>query len=154
MKAVNELFERRRRALGLSEEAVSKIAELGVEHYSDLESYEDEFWMTLSLRQAMGVCRALGINIAELVTEDAQRSNEAEYQRAFSGADMARLRTQTGLSETELADRIGYDVSTIQSIESDSENLLDCLPLTDVVQYGKMINLDLKTFLSQFSPAE
>lgn len=119
-----EAIRHRRLELGLDLATVARQCGLSVYEYGDLEQHADEFETAISTRAARIVCHALGLNFRTFIGLPSDPAEQAEP------AALVRIaRQREGMSQDQLADRIGFDVSTVRDLEN-GNSLPDALPLS------------------------
>ncbi|MBN3750817.1 transcriptional regulator [Burkholderia stagnalis] len=105
-------MRRRREELGLAQEALGATLGLDRNSISRLERGS----LNISLDKAKAIAEALGVSLGSLLGDPAPASNQ-QVQTRF-GERVRSLRTEHGLKQRELAERMGVDRNLVSGIES------------------------------------
>ena len=143
---IHTTLKNKRIEKGFSEAECAADTGLSIHAYDDVESYEDEFICALSLEQARRISAKLELNLEELLREYLKSSgresiatNEFPVLPRHSLVRQARL--STGLSVSELADKIGYADITIHNMENASDYFED-LSIDVLLEIAELLGLD------------
>jgi transcriptional regulator with XRE-family HTH domain len=138
----NERIRTRRLKLGLSETSVASSVGMGIHAYCDLEQHADEFRSAVDLRTAREICRVLGLTLEEFL--DIPTRLGVEPKSVCSplprGERIARARESVGLTRFDIADRLGFDESAIEVLESDS-CAIDRYPIEFLLDLTKLLGM-------------
>lgn len=126
MATVNERFRAQRTRLGLTEAEASGRAGLSLDEYRDVEQHKDEAAQVLHLGNLRLLCSVLGLDPLDLFgipcafcagtdTGLGDRRGREEVVRT--------RRVALGLSQADLAERIGFEAGVVNDIERDPEYL-------------------------------
>lgn len=122
--SINAAIRDRRNKLGLAKEQVCQIVGLSIHEYSDLEAYADEFYSVLKLREVKALSKALKLELNELLSEAGIEAcvNNDNAESELPRSDLVKRRRELlGLSEDELADKLGFDPEAIRRMESEAD---------------------------------
>jgi transcriptional regulator with XRE-family HTH domain len=99
-----------REAAGLSEDQAALA--LGISHsaYGDLESYDDELIMSVSLGQARALAKLLGTTLAELLPPEVSSSRAVSLAELSSNIRSAASQSGEGLSKLE--ELVGWELAS------------------------------------------
>src|ERR1700676_366490 len=130
----HEVIQKAREQAGMSDTEAAARSGLSIYEYGDVEAHDDEFTTAIPLSAARPICRALHLNLEELLALEPLAG--ADLRSAFP-ADLAGLsrnvvlrkkRESLGLSVTEMADAIGFEDTAIERAEADND-YLETLPV-------------------------
>jgi transcriptional regulator with XRE-family HTH domain len=129
----HELIRKTREQAGLSNIEVAARAGMSVAEYDDVEQHPDEFVSALSLTRAKAVCATLHLKLMDLVILELGDVGESRSVPPELGALQRNLllrkrREAFGMSESALADGIGFEAAAIQRVEAD-DGFLETLPI-------------------------
>jgi transcriptional regulator with XRE-family HTH domain len=123
----NEVIRRARTLLGLSEAEAARRSGLSVSEYFDLELHEDEALTVVRLDKLKLLCRALNLDLLDLLSiehGDVQVPEAVSAQRTARRSDLIRSRrTALGMSKEDLGERLGFDTSVVALLETDPDYL-------------------------------
>ena len=140
MKNTHEILKIARVYLGLSEKEVCQMTGLSISEYGDLELYPDEFFDTISIAQARKICEILKLDLISLIPRDS--SLNFINTSAQSKADLvSKSRGILGLSASQLADKIGYETTTIEEVETDEKNI-EALNISAILEIAKVLRIE------------
>lgn len=131
----SEILKRRRCELGLLDVDAAKASGLTVDQYGDVEQHSDEFRTALTLFEARKVCTALKLRLPDVL---GLPSTEPLTSTRSEAIRVARLKMN--LSVDSLADRIGFESSVVNRIESESD-FIDDLPIEVVTDIAVALNI-------------
>lgn len=135
----NDLIRAKRQTLGMSDEEVARAAGISVDQYGDVEQYPDEFASSLTLSEARNVCAILGIEIIHLAGLDSVHSKKI-CNRAHLIKSKRELKKMSAIN---FSSKLGFDISTVQIMESDKD-FLEAWPLDLVLQVASVLEIDPK----------
>lgn len=136
------VIRERRKELGLDDTFVSKRSGLSIHQYADVEQHPDEFETAISAKTAMEICAVLGLNVRDVLGLPQTRSAVAQSASTV----MRTARERHGLSESTLADRIGFDEDTIHSLEASPDKIYS-LPLVVIFDLERELGLERGTLI-------
>ena len=133
----NDRIRESREALGLSEGEAARRAGLSTAEYRDVEAYADEAFRVVHLGRLRALCKALGLDPLGLFgrptgTDEPRRGTRSEVVRS--------RRTALGLTQEQLADRIGFELSAIVDMEQDAD-FLDGWPVELVLELAEILGV-------------
>lgn len=123
---VNELLRAHRAKLGLTEAEVARRAGLSLDEYRDAEQHEDEMLEVLHLRNVRLLCTALDLDPLDLLGVACAFCAGADAGLVPGGARheiVHSRRRALGLSQEDLAERVGFEVGVVADIERDPDYL-------------------------------
>ena len=129
-----EVINARRIELGLTEHEIAASVGISSAEYYDLEAYDDELFMTLSLSQAKAVLDRLGLRFAQVGGDRVPRTDLL----CDTGFSFLRERLMARLGETnediaELEQKIGWGLQNfLEDPKAAWDWNMDCF--ADVVQ--------------------
>ncbi|HSN11214.1 MAG TPA: helix-turn-helix domain-containing protein [Propionibacteriaceae bacterium] len=133
----NDRIRETREAHGLSEAEVARRAGLSTAEYRDIEAYPDEPFRVVQLGKLRSLCAVLGVDPLELFG----RPPGTEAPRSEARNELVRARrTALGLSQEQVADRIGFELSAIVDMENDAA-FLDRWPMELVIEMAEILDL-------------
>jgi transcriptional regulator with XRE-family HTH domain len=109
----NERIRAARERAGLQPEDVAGKLEISYAEYWDIEAFEDEIWLSISLETLQRLARTIGLTLREILDEDG--SNHPA--RTLSFADFARVVQESvrasGGDLDAWGERAGWDVEPL-----------------------------------------
>jgi transcriptional regulator with XRE-family HTH domain len=138
----NKLLRQAREQVGLSEVEVASRAGLSIHEYSDLEQHADEFISAISLAKAKALSKVLGCRLEDFLADEPLKTGSlAPEDPAVSKPRLLqKRRVMLRMSESEVADAIGFDENTIKQAESD-DKFLDTLPIQVLAELASTLQL-------------
>lgn len=134
---IAKIIRDRRIQLGHQAAVVAERTGLSIYEYSDIEQHADEFETAISAGTARVVCHTLGLEMRNLLGLPQRAPKETE-----SVSELIRsTREKRGLSEAELAERIGFAEETVHSLES-TPDFADTLPLSVLYELEGVLGLE------------
>ena len=97
---------------GLSAEEVAKIIDLGIHAYDDLESYDDEVFNCISLKQLRNLSELLSVRAIDLVVIDQSKINETSLTAQELIECIKNTILENSESVDDFSDRVGWDVTS------------------------------------------
>lgn len=128
-----KIIRDRRLELGLSDVDVAEKLRLTVYELGDIELHDDELETTVPLGTVRRLCSLLGLSLRQVLKMPVgETSSVSEGQRP--GEVVRRRREQSGYSQLDLAERVGFDEATIKSLEAMPSfgNMLPVFLLKDI----------------------
>lgn len=123
---VNELLRAQRTRLGLAETEVARRAGLSLDEYRDVEQHEDEALQVLHLRKLRLLCSVLALDPFDLFDVPCAFCAGTDAGLVPGGRRHEVVRSRRvalGLSQDDLAERIGFEVGVVDDIERDPDYL-------------------------------
>ena len=112
-----KILRNKRLELGMSDVDVARQAGLSIAAFGDIELHDEELEMAVSLGTARRLCDLLGLSLRQVLEipaiEGTCRSDKAP------GEIINTKREHAGYTRLELADRVGFDEATIESLEAE-----------------------------------
>lgn len=142
-KDISRYIRDRRNHLGLSAEDLAGSCGLSIAEYSDIEGYDDELYMVVSLDTVACLCDHLAITLEKL------------YSTPFSETLLSKdyiqqILDEKRLSISELSDFVGIEESYIESILEDILNIGKWV-LDPVISLTEKLDLNMGTVLRSYS---
>jgi transcriptional regulator with XRE-family HTH domain len=113
-----KIIRERRLELGLSDVDVAKKLGLTIHEYGDIEQHDHELIEVVSIGTTHRLCDLLGLSLQQVF----KISSVDEASHLFDGKRPGELvmqrREQKGYSVSDLAQRVGFDETTIESLET------------------------------------
>ena len=103
-----------RKAVGLTEPEVAEAAALSDAEYADLESYDDEAFTCISLRQLCRLAQVLTVRPEDIVAAEQGMEHEAVSPTSLVSALKARM-VATQESTEGFSERVGWAVEELLS---------------------------------------
>ncbi|ABC82295.1 helix-turn-helix domain-containing protein [Anaeromyxobacter dehalogenans] len=148
---VNDRLRAQRTKLGLTDAEVASGAQLSRDEFRDLEQHEDEAVHVLHLRNLRLLCEVLGVDALDLLGIPCASCAGSDVGRSRGGRhDVVReRRVALGLSQADLADRIGFEAGVVDDIERDPDYLERwsaglVLSLAEVLAVPPQVLLDVR----------
>jgi transcriptional regulator with XRE-family HTH domain len=138
----NMIIRARRRHLGLSDTEVAQEAGLSIYEYGDIEQHADEVAAVTPLHNLRRLCTVLGITLFEIFgIEPPQHGTSA------SRAELIRRRmSEMGMTDEDLAEKLGYETVVVTALQSDEE-LLEQYPLKFALDVAQTIEVPIQSLL-------
>lgn len=112
-----QIIRNRRLELGLSDVDVAEKLGVTVSGLGDIELHDDELETAVSLGTVRRLCSLLGLPLQQVLKmPTGEPSRVFEEQRP--GEVVRQRREQNGYSRLDLAERVGFDEATIESLET------------------------------------
>ena len=122
-----------RERTGKSISDVATLLGMTLPAYRDLEDFEGELTQTVSLETFVRIMRVLGLHLRDLFEAEQDRSDTVSLSRLRELVEEAR--TQRGLSQSELEEAVGWDLSRFFQDPMSAMNWnIDCL--IDVARFA------------------
>jgi transcriptional regulator with XRE-family HTH domain len=125
--SVNDTIRDTRLRLGLTKDEVAARVGLSRNEYLDLELHDHEAFDVVRLRNMKEIAEVLQLDVLDLFGFECafcERPELAAPGLHLSRADVLRhSREAVGLSQDDLADRIGFETLVVAQMESDPEFL-------------------------------
>ncbi len=141
---VNEKIRLRREELGLTEAEVARHAGLSRSEYYDVEAYADEAFSVVELGNLRALCEALQMDplaLFDLGNSAGVVGDEAPGMKPLERNDLVRARRGAlGMSEEQLADRIGFEVVAVNEMERNPA-FLDGWPMQLIVELAAILGV-------------
>ena len=142
---INNLIEKKRLELGLTNSQVAKLVGLSIHEYSDIEDDPDETLTVLPLKGLMKLCKVLEIDIFTLLREvnvlDKEYYDDVKENIPLN-LIIKHKREQSGLTCEELGDKIGFYEQAIIDMETDP-GYLESWPIEPILRVCKELGLSL-----------
>lgn len=143
---IGQVVRSAREKLGLTEEFVADSCGLSMENLGDLELHGGEFFTNISLGTARRICLLLNIDLLALTARFLGARITARSPigngEFFSRHELVlRSRVRLGLSEKQLAHRIGFAPATVEFLER-TPDFIESLPICVVVDTAVALKLD------------
>ncbi|MDR3385592.1 MAG: helix-turn-helix transcriptional regulator [Rudaea sp.] len=146
MKSIAKAIKEKRVNLGLTDTHVADYLALPIEWYGDVEQHEEEFETTLPSGTAVRLCEKLGLNMLDLL---AIRPGEFTGSKSLGASDVIEhARCAKNISQNELAEHIGFDIKTVEQLESDPR-FIGTLPLRVLFDIEACLNLPKGALVSK-----
>jgi len=122
---INQAINRRRLELGLTIDQAAIAAGLGESEYLDMELYPDEALSVATLGQLRATCRALELDLAQLLTigERPVEAYPEEYRGNPRDKILRERRQSCGMSPNELSEKLGFKEIVVEQMETDPDFL-------------------------------
>jgi transcriptional regulator with XRE-family HTH domain len=124
---VSKIIKDRRIQKAMSQDDVARAAGLSWNEYFDIELHSDEAFVVTPLSQLKTLCRVLDLPLLELVGEPCSICSAGSPQSHLTPIARHLLirdhRERHGLSQEELAERLGYENMVIVEMERNEEYL-------------------------------
>lgn len=115
--SISKIIRDKRLELGLSDVEVAEKLGLTPSALGDLELHDDELETAISLGTVRRLCNLLGLSLRQILNipvSDATLLSEEQWP----GEVLKLRREQSGQSQLDLAERVGFDEATIRSLET------------------------------------
>jgi len=142
---IDKVIRDRRIQLGLSDTEAAKLAGLSIHEYCDIEQHHDEFLTAISLASARKVCEALQLNFSDIFRE---YSSVHHKLGAIKNWQLVQILKEKGISRSDLADKIGFEITVIEAIENNVCYGAD-LPISVLLDIESCLGMD-KTAMIYF----
>jgi len=148
---VNERIKARRQELGLTDVEVAKQVGLSIHEYGDVEQHAQEVFEVAELRAVKKICEVLKVDFLELF--DMKCSLCVEGKRYLEDNSLPRNelirkgRTEMGISQEELGDRVGFYEVEVQNLEGKLDHL-ETWVIENIKELSAVINVPLQVLLN------
>lgn len=133
---INEQIKNQRKFTGMSIEDLARKSGISVSQCIDVEMYEDEFSSTLTSRDALNLCQALNLNIADLLGLEKKPTESAEKTILIRGS-LATI----GISDESLADYLGFDKCIVDEMKV-NEHFFGGWPLDLIIKTADYLKIN------------
>jgi transcriptional regulator with XRE-family HTH domain len=148
----NEMLRGQRTRLGLTEAEVARQAGLSLDEYRDAELHADEALTVLHLRSLRLLCTVLALDLLDLFDIPCTFCAGIEAALVAQGGRHEVVRSRRvalGLSQADLAERIGFETDVVEGLERGPDYLEDwsvelIVALAQVLGVGPQVLLDAK----------
>lgn len=142
MLLVNKILLNRRTELGISEGEICRLTGLSIYEYGDLESYPNEFLELISFNQAKLICNVLQLDMINLIENCNNRAKDSLIEPALAvNLLLKKAREEHGFTIADIADAIGYEATTIESIEREKD-YIQTMCISAILDLAKVLKID------------
>jgi len=113
-----KIIRERRLELGLSDVDVAKKLGMNIYTFCDIEQHDDELETCVSLETARRLCNLLGLRLQQVFNISSVDETSHLFDGKRPGELVTQRRKQNGYSVSDLAERVGFDEKTIESLET------------------------------------
>jgi cytoskeletal protein RodZ len=110
MQTPADRLKKARESVGKEPRQIAQEVGLNVPSYYDLEEHDDEIAMCLSLGELRKVCRAVGLRVPDLLTENAASSPRDEVSLDAVATRLKKHLEQRGIPLSTFEDGIGWSL--------------------------------------------
>lgn len=143
---IGSMIRRAREQHGLQVRECAGRCGLSEDAYSDVESQASELFENVSLGTARRICDLVGVDLLDQsskflnvqISERQATNDERFYSRHYL---IAEARQTKGITETELADAIGFERVIVELLERTAD-FIESLPVVMIVDIASVLNLD------------
>jgi len=148
---VNEKIKARRQELALTAATVAKQANLSIHEYGDIEQHDHEIYDVAQLRAVKKICEVLQADFLALFDMKCAFCEVGiEYLANYSlprNELLRKRRTELGISQKELGDRVGFYEVEVQNLESKPDHL-ETWVIENIKELSTVSNVPLQILLN------
>lgn len=148
---VNKKIKAHRQELGLTDVVVAKQVGLSIHEYGDIEQHDHEVYDVAHLRAVKKICEVLKVDFLELFDMKCAFCEEGnEYLADYTlprNELIRKRRTEMGISQEELGDRVGFYEVEVQNLEGKPDHL-ETWVIENIKELSTVINVPLQVLLN------
>lgn len=130
--------------VGLTTEYVADKMKLNIEAYDDLESYSDEAFMSISLKELKILSKLLSVQPIDLVVNEPQKFNETRITVEILIERIKNSIIENSETVDEFCDRAGWDIT---SVLNNAESIWSDWNLDQLRDISSMVDVNWKNVL-------
>ncbi|MFT5397186.1 MAG: transcriptional regulator with XRE-family HTH domain [Gammaproteobacteria bacterium] len=130
--------------IGLTAKYVADKMKLNIEAYDDLESYSDEAFMCVSLKQLKILSKLLSVRLIDLVVNEPQKINETRITVEILVERIKNSIIENSETVGEFNERAGWDIT---SALNNAENIWTDWNLDQLREVSSMVDVNWKNVL-------
>lgn len=141
----------RREALGIQDTIIAAKLGITISSYDDIEAYDDEIFSTVELSVIKKLCELLKLDFFELFSWQCSFCGEHKPHNAWYTLPrndlIQRSREMLGISQHELADRLGFEDVAVEDMEKE-EDFLESWTLDLIENLSKELKIPFQILAS------